>query len=182
MQFSELLNLSVRRICMAFKVSPSMVGYTDDIRGGIGSGIAETQENLTKNTAIGPILKLLEDIYTEDILHEICGWEDIKFGFVQKGTPEEELEYQHDQSEVQTGTMTVNEFRSKWGGRKPVDWGDQPFSPTVGYQPPLSQEQMAQQMQQQAMAQQQGGDPQQAPPQQDPQMAKSADRRIIVHL
>lgn len=171
MQFAELLNLAVRRIAMAYKVSPSMIGYTDDIKGGIGSGVAETQENLTKNTAIGPLLRLLEDVYSEEILHDLLGWKDIKFSFVLKNTPEESQEHESDKNEVQMGTMTVNEFRSKWGGREPVKWGDQPFSPTVGYQPPMSPEQMQQQMQQQAMAQQQ-----------DPSLQKASPKRILIKL
>lgn len=196
MQFTELLTHVVRRITMLYRITPSQIGFTDEVTGGIGSGVAETQVDLMESKGVAPLLSELEQIHTEKVIQGVCGWDDLEFAFIQSQTPKELQERADDAQEVTSSIMTINEFRSKWGGRDAVDWGDLPLSPPQGWQPPMSPQQMQQQL---TMAQQgMGGDPglppvengQPVPPQQQeegqaepaqPEMQKSAgDRRIIV--
>jgi phage portal protein BeeE len=151
MQFTELLTHVVRRITMLYRISPSQIGFTDEVTGGIGSGVAETQVDLMESKGVAPLLKKLEETHTEEVIERVCGWGDLEFKFVQSQTPKEQQEYQRDAGEVTMGAMTINELRSKWGGREAVDWGDLPLQPPPGWQPPMSPEQMQQQMMQAQM-------------------------------
>lgn len=189
MQFNELLQLCMNRICMMYRVTPSQIGFTEQVAGGIGSGVAETQENLAQNKGVAPLLKALSEVHTWNVIGGVCGWEDLEFAFVESNTPQEQADYQRSTQEVQSGVQTVNEFRSRWGGRKPVSWGDLPLQPPPGWQPPMSPQQLQQQAMQQAMG---GGMPGQQPSapgqppgqpgQQPPQFQKSAEKRIIITL
>lgn len=196
MQFTELLTHVVRRITMLYRISPSQIGFTDEVTGGIGSGVAETQVDLMESKGVAPLLRTLSETHTEMVIHGCCGWTDLEFAFTQSQTPAEQQEYQRDAGEVTMGAMTINELRSKHGGRDAVAWGDQPLTPTVSYQPPMSPEQMQQQMMQAQMGMggPPGADPNQppgppAPPPgpptdgaaEQPGLNKSAgDRRIVV--
>ncbi len=170
MQFRELLDYTVRRVCMAFKVSPAQVGYTEEQAGGIGSGVAETQVDVFANKAIAPILRKLNTTLTNDCLHEGMGFHDLEFTHSQSNTPQEREEYQRDTGEVQMGLKTPNEFRLKYG-HDPVEWGDLPLSASPYWQPPPTPEQVQQQVMQ---AQQQG-----QPPQGGEQLQKAAKRIVF---
>lgn len=146
MQFKELLEFVPRRICMAYKVSPSQIGITEGMGGGIGNGIAETQADLQQNRGVGPLLKLLADTHTHSILHTLLGWEDLEFAWEQSNTPQEEAAYNKSIQELSNGARTINEHRQEFGGRKAVDWGDLPLVAPQGYQPPATPEQLQQQM------------------------------------
>jgi hypothetical protein len=187
MQFTELLTHVVRRITMLYRISPSQIGFTDEVTGGIGSGVAETQVDLMESKGVAPLLRSLSSIHTEQVIHGVCGWEDLEFAFTQSQTPAEQQEYQRDAGEVTMGAMTINELRSKWGGRDAVEWGDSPLQP-----PPMwaQEKQQSQQMLAQAQGmmappppgqedpnQQQPGQPPEDPNQ--PELEKSARRLVI---
>jgi phage portal protein BeeE len=192
MQYAELIQMCVNRVCMLYRVTPSQIGFTDQMTGGIGSGVAETQDNLFQNKGVAPLLRILGATHTYYVVHGICGWTDLEFTFEESNTPQEQAEYQRSLSELQNGVTTINEHRSRWGGRSAVDWGDLPLSAPAGYQPPMT----PQQLQQQAM-QMGGGQPGQPQlPGQQPQpqlpgaqaeqpeqaMQKTAQKRIIINL
>lgn len=189
MQFAELVDHVSRRICMAFKVTPSQIGLTGEMSGGIGNGIAEEQSNLTQNKGVSPLLRSLERAHTENIIHEICGWSDLKFAFASSTTPEEEKEYQQSVQEVQMGVKTINEHRQQFGAREPVEWGDLPLVAPQGWQPPMTPQQLQQQAMQMGMGAPpgmpgqppgQGGPPQMQPPQ--PPDPGDMQKSIIIHL
>lgn len=195
MQFTELLTHVVRRITMLYRISPSQIGFTDEITGGIGSGVAETQVDLMESKGVAPLLRKIEEAHTDGVLHGVLGWEDLEFAFIQSSTPREQQERANDMQELTSSAMTINEFRSKWGGRDGVDWGDLPLAPPQGWQPPMTPDQMQQQlMQAQGGMGQPGGQPQpddqQAPtpggdgkppsPPDPAAMEKSGDRRIVI--
>jgi Phage portal protein len=191
MQFQELLELVTRRICAAFKVTPSQIGITEGMGGGIGNGIAEQQADLFQNKGIAPLLKKLERSHTYNVIHNICGWNDLEFKFELTNTPAEQAEYSRSLQEVQSGIKTVNEHRAQFGGRKSLDWGDLPLVTVPGYQPPMSGQQLGQQAG--AMGQPPGGAPPGgapgqplAPPGgapgQPPAMQKSAAKRIVLEF
>jgi phage portal protein BeeE len=181
MQFAELMQLSVNRVSMAYKLNASQIGFTAEATGGIGSGIAETQESLAQNKAIAPLMRRVETTHTFNVIHRGCGWTDLEFAYVESNTPQEEQEYQKDMQEMQSGALTVNEFRGK-RSRKPVEWGDLPMVQVPGWQPPMT----AQQMQQQQMAQMQQQPPQDQgqaiAPQQPVQPMEKSAKRIIIDL
>lgn len=168
MQHQELLEFVARRICMQFKVTPSQIGLTGEMAGGIGNGIAEEQAALMQNKGVAPLLRKISHTHTHYVIQGICGWEDLEFGFVSSNTPQEQQEYERSVQEMQTGATTINEHRQKWGGRKPVDWGDLPLAAPQGWQPPASPDQLQQQAMQQMGG---GGAPPGQPPQQPPQGA-----------
>lgn len=172
MQYKELLEQTVGRICMVYGVTPSQIGFTEGVTGGIGSGVAETQVDLTQNKGVAPLLKAIADCHNDRVI-DAMGWGDLEFAYTQTGTPSQQKEREDDRADVQGGTMTQNEYRAKYG-RESVDWGDLPVLAPQGWQPPMSPQQMQQQMMQQGM----GQDPAQQMPQ---DMAKSA-RRITVKL
>jgi phage portal protein BeeE len=182
MQFQELLEFVTRRVCAAYKVTPSQVGFTEGMAGGIGNGIADQQTDLFQNTAIAPLLKKLERTHTLNVIRNICGWDDLEFKFELTNTPAEQAEYQRSLQEVQTGIKTVNEHRQEFGGRKALDWGDLPLVTVPGFQPPMSGQQLGQQAA--AMGQQPGGapPPPAAPPAPPPDMQKSAKKRIVLEF
>lgn len=198
MQFNELLTHVVRRITMLYRISPSQIGFTDEVTGGIGSGVAETQVDLMESKGVAPLLSLVSQAHTNSLIHGACGWEDLEFAFIQSSTPGEQQERANDFQELTSSVMTINEFRGKWGGREGVDWGDLPLAPPQGWQPPMSPDQMQQQLagamggggapgqpdptQGQPDPTQGAGEPQPAQPAQPPEMAKSGDRRIVIRL
>lgn len=175
MQYKELLDTCVSRICMVYGVTPSQIGFTEGVTGGIGSGVAETQVDLTQNKGVAPILRMLSSMHTRNVIEPI-GWSDLEFAFTQDNTPQREKERENDRSDMQTGALTINEYRAKQG-LKAVDWGDLPLTAPQGWQPPMSPEQMQQQMMQQGMG---GG----MPPQDDAMpMQKSGDtKRIVIRI
>jgi phage portal protein BeeE len=176
MQYKELLEQTVTRICMVYGVTPSQIGFTEGVTGGIGSGVAETQVDLTQNKGVAPLLQAIADCHNNKVIDPM-GWGDLEFAYTQSGTPAQQKEREDDRADVQGGTMTQNEYRAKYG-RESVDWGDLPVLAPQGWQPPMSPEQMQQQMMMQGM----GGQPGQDPAQQMPQgMAKSV-KRITVKL
>jgi phage portal protein BeeE len=176
MQYKELLEQTVTRICMVYGVTPSQIGFTEGVTGGIGSGVAETQVDLTQNKGVAPLLQAIADCHNDKVI-EAMGWGDLEFAYTQSGTPSQQKEREDDRADVQGGMMTQNEYRAKYG-MTAVDWGDLPVLPPPGWQPPMSPEQMQQQMMMQGM----GGQPGQDPAQQMPQgMAKSV-KRITVKL
>lgn len=178
MQYVELLTNTVNRCCMAYGVSASQIGFTEQVTGGIGSGVAETQVDLTQNKGVAPLLQLVSRSFTR--LIETIGWTDLEFGFTQDGTPAQQKEREDDRADLQIGAMTVNEYRAKLG-KGAVDWGDLPITPPQGWQPPMSPQQMQQQLMQQQMGMG-GGDPNQMA-QPSPDMAKSAStQRIVIKL
>lgn len=141
LQFKELITLTINRICMLYRTTPSQIGFTEQVAGGIGSGVAETQENLMQNKGVAPLLRKLSEVHTSRVIHGCCQWSDLEFSFTQAHTPQEDADYQRDQGEVNNGSMTINEFRSKWGGRSPVEWGDDPLVVPQGYQMKQQQQQ-----------------------------------------
>ena len=172
MQFAELMRNCVTRVTMSYKVTPSQIGFTDETVGGIGSGVAETQENLYQNKGVAPLLRSLSQSHTFNILHSVCGWTDLEFTYEMSNTPQEVAEYGRSLQEVQAGVATINEHRLKFGGRDPVSWGDQPLQRPQ----PDPNDQMQQQLQMQAA--QQPEQPDQQPDQQPQQLQKS----IVIHL
>ena len=192
MQFTELLTHVVRRITMLYRISPSQIGFTDEVTGGIGSGVAETQVDLMESKGVAPLLRSLASAHTEMVIQGVCGWNDLEFAFVQSQTPAEQQEYERDSQEVQLGAMTINELRSKWGGRDAVEWGDSPLQPPPMWaQEKQQQQQLLQQAQGMAMGQPpMGQDPNQPgdaqaepdgqPGEQPEQLQKSADKRLVI--
>ena len=187
MQFTELLTHVVRRITMLYRISSSQIGFTDEITGGIGSGVAETQVDLMESKGVAPLLRLLAATHTEMVIHGVCGWTDLEFAFTQSQTPAEQQEYERDSQEVQLGAMTINELRSKWGGRDAVEWGDSPLQPPPMWaQEKQQQQQLLQQAQGMAMGQppmdpnQQQGQPEEDQQEQPEQLQKSAEKRLVI--
>lgn len=188
MQFTQLVNLCLQRICMAYKTSPSQIGFTESLPGGIGNGVADSQDSSYKSKAIAPVLKKLSECHTVDVVQDICGWHDLEFAYISKNTPEQQAEYQRDFQEFQQGVMTANEFREKYDKGDPVDWGNFPVNQYPYFQSP---EQKMQQQQQMMMAAQQpqpgeeGGDSGGGggqPPQQEPKPPKNLQKSIIIHF
>jgi hypothetical protein len=189
MQHKELLTYCVNRVCMAFKITPSQIGFTEGVTGGIGSGVAETQVDLTENKGVAPLLQIISETYSDTLMRRSLGWDDLIVTPAQSNTPQEQQEYQRDSQECRDGIMTINEFRKKWGGRDPVDWGDLPLAAPQGWQPPMDENQMQQQMQQQMGGGGQpppGGQPQPPAPGnaqgEEPDRLSKSSKRLILRI
>jgi len=169
MQFDQLIKLTVNRVCMLYRTSPSQIGFTEDVSGGIGSGAADGQADVMQDKGVAPILRKLAKTHTTNVIWKGCGWRDLEFAFQQSNTPAEKQEYDRGVQELSLGATTINEFRSRWGGRKALDWGDMPMSNFPYFKPPPTPQELQQQLMGMQAPPPQPGDPnQQTDPNQPP--------------
>ena len=128
-----------------FGLSPVEAGFFENANKSNDEG----QERSSVRNAIKPYLKLLEDIHTSRSITEILQDENhgLRFKFFPKDHAVEKIEFEQDMKELETGVMTINEYRKK-KGRDPVEWGDEPlrkpmdpnmmgFNPMNPRQPPM---------------------------------------------
>ena len=121
-----------------YKLTPSEVGFTDDIR---ATGAAmSAQGTIQKRKAILPLLRLLEQILNNQILNEISDRIVLSFKYVDK--EQEALEDQMDFQKIQQGIMKINEYRARKKLGPSVPWGEKPLQLTLaelkgGQQPGL---------------------------------------------
>jgi hypothetical protein len=110
-----------------FKLTPSEVGFTDDIRA-TGQAMS-AQGTIQKRKAILPLIRLLEQIINNQILNEISDRIVLSFKYVDK--EQEALEEQIDFQKIQQGILLINEYRARKKLGASVSWGDKPLQLTL---------------------------------------------------
>ena len=106
-----------------FGMSPAEVGFHEDVN----RSTQEGQERVTVKNAIKPYLNKFQNKINNEIIPELLQQEKpkVKFKFFPKDHAEEQIEFEQDMKELDSQTLTVNEFRRK-RGREDVSWGDEP--------------------------------------------------------
>lgn len=114
-----------------FKLTPSEVGFTDDIRA-TGQALS-AQGTIQKRKAILPILRRLEQWMNNQIINEISDRIVLAFKYVDK--EQEMAEDQLDMQKLDRALLTPNEWRAKKKVTGPSTWynqyGEQPFPFTL---------------------------------------------------
>ena len=105
-----------------YKLTPSEVGFTDDIR---ATGAAmSAQGTIQKRKAILPLLRLLEQILNNQILNEISDRIVLSFKYVDK--EQEALDEQMDFQRIDKFLLMPNEYRARKKLGAPLPFGDKP--------------------------------------------------------
>lgn len=142
LQWLEQQKWFTHLVWMAFGVTPSEMGFTESSN----RATEMSQNKVFKRKAVNPYLDLIAYSFTSQILPEF-GFEKINIRGMTKYVPllkfkftgfdlDEELEIQKlMESQLKMGQITVNEWREK-NDKDPVSWGDEPFKPIGGGQPP----------------------------------------------
>ena len=110
-----------------YKLTPSELGFTDDIR---ATGKAMSAQGLVqKRKAVLPVLRLMEQWMTNQIINEIS--DRIVFAFKYVDKEQEMAEDQADLQKITQGALLLNEYRAKKDMGAPVWYGNQPLAITL---------------------------------------------------
>jgi len=122
MQFKELAEYLVRKICAVYQVSPQDVGVLE----GMKTSDGQVQADLTKSKGLQTIMTLLSEFITESVIQELRPEEDLKLWFEEPEEKEADKNW-GTQAKLQAGVLSVNEVRAR-DGLPPVAWGNTPLA------------------------------------------------------
>lgn len=121
MEFSVLRNLTTEKVCAAYGVPKSILGYTDAVN------LANGEEQTKKfwESSIEPIEEQVVEFVNKQLLPAL-GISDIKFAFEARKFDNREWNEASTRADLQLGIMTINEVREERGRQKfdPVEMGD----------------------------------------------------------
>lgn len=124
MELLEYLRWLERLILAVYGVTPSEVGFTENISGAPATG-QMIQSSAFKNKAIYPMLNRIANYLTQEIIYSEFKAYDLKFEFIEEITLDERLKKaQIYQIEIASGVKTANEIR-KEEGMKPLKKDEQ---------------------------------------------------------
>lgn len=118
MEFLKSQQWLFKLIISAFNLTPAELGFTEDVN----KATSATQADIARRKGIRPLLNLLEEKLTRDIIHEL-GYMDVKFRFTVRDLTEEEVESEINERNLRNGLTTINEIRIR-KGEEPVPWGE----------------------------------------------------------
>lgn len=103
-----------------FGLSPAEVGFYEDVN----RSAQEGQERVSVKNAIKPYYDLFSKL-ANNLIKEKLQLEDVpfRFEFQPEDSGQEKIAFDNDMKEIETGTLTVNEYRVS-RGRSPVEGGD----------------------------------------------------------
>lgn len=129
LQFLETQMWYQKLVISSFKLTPSELGFTEDVNKSSGNSQAEVM----RRRGIRPVLEILQDKINKEILPEL-GVKYIEFRFVEKDPVEEMQKRQMEEIDIRNGLRTVNEVRRD-RGLDPLPGGDttQGSGFSVGY-------------------------------------------------
>lgn len=115
MEFMALRKLSTEKVCAAFGVPKSILGYTEDVN------LANGEEQTKKfwESTVQPLEEVLAEFINRVFLPSI-GIDDIKFCFENRSFDNREWNEASTRADMQLGIMTVNEVREE-RGKEPFD-------------------------------------------------------------
>jgi len=115
MELMQYLNWLMKMILMVFGVTPSEVGFADELRGAPALGQV-LQSQAFKNKAIFPMMDRIARYFTEEIIVSEFGAKDLIFDFIEEQSIQEQLQKaQLDSLLIQSQIMTVEEVRKDRG-------------------------------------------------------------------
>lgn len=121
MQFQELADYVIRKICSVLQVSPQDVGLIDGIR----QSDAEVQADLTKSKGLKTIMSVISEFITQEVIQELRPEGDLKLWYEEPEDKEADKNW-GTQAKLQAGYLSINEARQD-EGRASVPWGDTPL-------------------------------------------------------
>jgi HK97 family phage portal protein len=115
MEFNNYMKWLLQVILAVFGVTPSEVGWTEEVRGAPATGQV-LQSQAFKNKAIYPMMDKISYYLTRDIVWDEFGYEDLKFEFIEEISLQEKMQKaQYDNMRVMAGIVTVDEVRKEEG-------------------------------------------------------------------
>ncbi len=134
MQIIEKQKWYTKMVWASFGVTPTELGYTEDAQGQANQIV---QSKVFKKKAINPLLRVLENRYSSDVISEfeyngtkeLPGGKKIeypkyKFKFLVFDVEEEKNKYELYKIQTESGIKTINEVRAD-EGLEDVEWGDE---------------------------------------------------------
>lgn len=130
MQFKELAEFLIRKICAVFQVSPQDVGVLHDVN----RSTSEQQSSLTKARGLETLAFTVSNYITSGVVDELREEQDLKLWF--KEDDEEKIKdwWATVQGQLQTGYKSINQAKSE-NGEDPVPWGDTPLQALKNWNP-----------------------------------------------
>src|SRR3989339_552480 len=110
MEFSALRKLSTEKVCAAYGVPKSILGYTEDIN------LANGEEQTKKfwEGTIEPLQESVQELINR-VLLPVLGITDIKFVFESRKFDNREWNEASTRADLQLGVLTINEVREARG-------------------------------------------------------------------
>lgn len=121
MQFRELADYVMRKICMVLQVSPQDIGMLDGIKSSDGA----VQAELTKSKGLMTIMSAISEYITVEVIREFRPEGDLKLWYEEPEEKEADKNW-GTQAKLQAGYISINEAR-QLEGLPPVPWGDTPL-------------------------------------------------------
>ena len=137
MQLIEYIKWTTSVKCMAYGISVQDLGYTENLSGLGGGGVAEVQERMSKSKGVQSLLSLLTEHYNTEIVKSEYPYTDIKFEWHDIDLRDSKEESSVDLADITAGVISRNERRRKLG-MKPIDGGDEYIIQTQGGLVPVS--------------------------------------------
>ena len=111
MELMQYMNWLMKMILMAFGVTPSEVGFADELRGAPALGQV-LQSQAFKNKTIFPMMDRLASFITEEIIVSDFDSPDLEFAFEEEKSIQEEMQAaQRDMILINAGIKSVEEIR-----------------------------------------------------------------------
>jgi phage portal protein BeeE len=115
MEFTNYMNWLMKIILAVFGVTPSEVGWTEEVRGAPATGQL-LQSTAFRNKAIYPMMDKISYYLTRDIVWSEFGYDDLKFEFIEEQSLQEKMQKaQYDNMRLMSKIVTVNEIRKEEG-------------------------------------------------------------------
>jgi len=121
MQFKELAEYIIRKICAVFQVSSQEVNLLE----GFKSSDGEVQAELTRSKGLHTLMIAISEFMTYEVLDELRPEGDLKLWFEEPEEKEADKQW-GTQRKLTAGVLSINEVRSE-DGLYPVPWGDTPL-------------------------------------------------------
>ena len=124
MEFNTYMNWLLKIILAVFGVTPSEVGWTEEVRGAPATGQL-LQSQAFKNKAIYPMMDKVSYYWTKSIIWDEFEFTDLKFEFIEEQSIQEKMQKaQYDNIRIMSGVTTADEVRQEEGlGPKPEEAG-----------------------------------------------------------
>lgn len=121
MQFKELAEYIIRKICAVFQVSSQEVNLLEGFKASDG----EVQMELTKSKGLRTLMIAISEFMTYEVIDELRPEADLKLWFEEPEEKEADKNW-GTQQKLQMGILSINEVRTN-EGLYPVGWGDTPL-------------------------------------------------------
>lgn len=121
-EFTKLRAVATEKVCAAYGVPKSILGYRDSSYGGSATASVMDQRALYELT-IEPMERAIEDVINRELLPKL-GFNQILFHFNPTNTEDIDKIHEYAREDAKTGLITINEARKKIG----LDVADNDFA------------------------------------------------------